>query len=296
MGITTAIEYCDSTVNPVMGCSGCELWSRDPAQNHCYAAALCDRRRGKGWPADFHRPEHFPGRLEQAIRWPDLTGTDRPGKPWLNGLPRIIFVNDLSDGFCPTAPDPWAWLDPYLVAMAGSPHIYLLLTKWPERMAEFLRDWPVIRNIWLGTTVTSSDTVRRVRALADLLPGWVRWLSLEPLLSAVDLTRDGLLSHFSWVAAGGESGRNARPCAPLWGRQLRDQCLRAGVAFFWKQNGEWAAAETALEVPTYAEWSGNRACQAVGSPLVMWRIGKKRAGRLLQGEEWSQMPTFLKGE
>ena len=105
MGIKTKIEYVDSSTNPIMGCTGCDL-----RESHCYAATLCGRYAGqKGWPQSFDHPEHFPGRLEKAIKWKDLTGTKRPDKPWLDGYPRVIFVNDLSDGFCPDV-DPGQWL------------------------------------------------------------------------------------------------------------------------------------------------------------------------------------------
>ena len=88
MGKHTGIEWADCSTNPIMGCSGCELYNPNPTLNHCYAATLCNRYAGRpGWPASFTTPEHFPGRIEKALKWPDLTGTDRPDKPWLNGYP-----------------------------------------------------------------------------------------------------------------------------------------------------------------------------------------------------------------
>jgi len=112
MGIKTNIEYCDSTINPIVGCEGCELWAagRPDEEQHCYAATLCKRWAGKkGWPAAFDQPEYFPGRMEQALGWPDLTGKERADKPWLNGYPRLIFLNDLSDTFN-SDPEPIEWL------------------------------------------------------------------------------------------------------------------------------------------------------------------------------------------
>lgn len=124
MGIKTKIEWADSSVNPIMGCTGCAL-----RKSHCYAAVLCARYAGrKGWPESFDRPEFFPGRLEKAMKWRDLTGEARSDKPWLDGLPRHIFVNDMSDGFCPDV-DAWGWLLPHLDAMGKSPHVWMLLTK-----------------------------------------------------------------------------------------------------------------------------------------------------------------------
>ena len=85
MGITTQIEWCDSTLNAMMGCGGCELWIPKAGVRDCYAGVLTERYAGlRGWPEAFDRPRHFPDRLEAALRWPDLTSTARPGKPWLD--------------------------------------------------------------------------------------------------------------------------------------------------------------------------------------------------------------------
>lgn len=116
MAIKTGVPFADSSCNPIMGCTGCELYP-----DHCYAAKLCTRYAGqKGWPKSFNEPEHFPGRIEKALKWSDLTGKPRADKPWLNNYPRIIFVNDMSDGFCPDV-NPNEWLLPHLPAIAESP-------------------------------------------------------------------------------------------------------------------------------------------------------------------------------
>ena len=162
MGKDTKIEYADSTVNPVMGCTGCELYHPDPSKNHCYAATLINRYAGlKGWPKSFNEPEYFPRRIEKAIQWPDLTNTQRKTKSWLNDYPRIIFVNDLSDGFCPDV-DPMIWLYPAMKKMAESPHIWLLLTKWPKRMRRFFEQYAAPDNFWLGVSVPNQKTVWRI--------------------------------------------------------------------------------------------------------------------------------------
>jgi len=99
----TNIHWCDSSVNLMMGCDGCELWRE--GSRHCYAGTLTLRHAGrKGWPESFDRPRLFPERLAGALRWPDLTGTARPGKPWLDGLPRVVFVNDMGDTFTESLP------------------------------------------------------------------------------------------------------------------------------------------------------------------------------------------------
>ena len=156
MGKTTKISYADSTISPLVGCDGCELLDLTRGIKLCYAHALVTRYAGvRGWPKDFFQPEFFPGRLEQAIRWKDLTDTDRPDKPWLNGYPRIVFLGDLADIFAKNAPDPREWLVPMIPRMAEK-HIWLFLTKRPRRMAQFFEQVGYVpRNFWLGTTITS---------------------------------------------------------------------------------------------------------------------------------------------
>jgi len=285
MGIKTKLEFCDSTINPIMGCGGCELYHPNPARNHCYAAALCNRYGGlKGWPDAFDCPRHFPGRLEKAIKWKDLTGTDRPDKPWLNGYPRIIFVNDLSDGFCDDV-DPSEWLGPCLHKMSQSPHIWLLLTKWPRAMGHFFPDGAP-ENFWLGTSVLRQKDEWRIQELLQIKAS-VHWLSLEPLLSLVDLSE--YLPLISWTIIGGESGPGARPMYPQWARDVRDQCQEAGTPYFFKQQGEWIhkSQQKKQAWPDGARqshlwWSKDKS--------FSYRVGKKAAGRLLDGREWNEMP------
>src|SRR5215467_10210005 len=95
----TKIEWADDTVNAEMGCDGCELWDPKNKVRICYAGLQTERMLSKGplkgWPPTFDQPKIFPGRIATAARWKDLTGTVRENKPWLNGLPRTIFVNDM---------------------------------------------------------------------------------------------------------------------------------------------------------------------------------------------------------
>jgi protein gp37 len=258
MGIKTSIEYADSTVNPTPCCYGCELYDKDPKRNHCYAATLCGRYAGRpGWPDSFIEWTHFPDRLGQALRWPDLTGQDRPDKPWLSGYPRIVFVNDLGDGFSPIA-RPYEWLAPHLDAMAASPHWWLLLTKWPGLMFHFFDNIGAVPdNFLLGTSITSGLTIERVRRLS-FLPAKRLWLSFEPLLYQPTNAVDHLLpvrqhhgwtapqvrvykTRITWVVAGGESGPRARPAYTWWFAFLRRVCEAGGVPFFMKQMGTaWA--------------------------------------------------------
>src|SRR5687767_9401374 len=97
MSRETKIQWCDSTCNPTMGCEGCELWNKQ--RKTCYAGILHTRFGGvtPGYAPTFEQITEFPGRMAEAARWSDLTGTSRKEKPWLNGIPRTIFVSDMSD-------------------------------------------------------------------------------------------------------------------------------------------------------------------------------------------------------
>ena len=164
MSQNTDIQWCDSTVNPTMGCDGCELWNGDTRV--CYAGALHGRFAGrKGWAPRFEEVTLFPGRIAEAARWSDLTGKPRHEKPWLDGYPRLIFVSDMSDALSSTVLFQYL-RDEIIVNVTSDPgvrHIWLWLTKRPRRMAEFSCwlaqrgiDWP--GNLWTGTSITTQAT------------------------------------------------------------------------------------------------------------------------------------------
>lgn len=259
MGKTTAIQWCDSAVNPVMGCAGCELHTS--SRDVCYAAHLhVLRAKHPGFSPDFDTPKLFHGRMVEAAKWADLTWTDRPDKPWLRGLPRLIFVSDMGDalsergaidnGNRPVTGGsvPFEFLKTEIVDAAfsekGARHHWLWLTKRPRRMADFC-SWlraeygmPLPSNLWAGTSVTARKTLGRVidlRAVGSA--DTVRFLSVEPLWEEVSLA--GRLDGISWVIVGGESrqGGPAKRFDCDWARRLRDECQAAGVPFFVKQLG-----------------------------------------------------------
>lgn len=159
-------------------------------------------------------------------------------------------------------------------------------------------------NVWLGVTVENQEQAdKRIPHLLKT-PAAVRFLSMEPLLGPVNLCTCGLanadgrfghatdcrLRFIDWVITGGESGPNARPSHPDWFRSLRDQCQAAGVAFFFKQWGEWAPEDQIEHCEPI--WQKSQFC-TVGThmkELAVRRVGVKRAGRLLDGREWSEVP------
>jgi protein gp37 len=323
MAQTTGIEWCDSTLNLQMGCDGCELWNPKAGVRRCYAGNLTVLHGGpgkKGWPNGFAEPRIFPERLKQALRWPDLTGKDRPEKPWLNGYPRVIFLNDMGDTFTDTLPIDW--LVPHITPMHQSRHIYIILTKRPARMLQCFEAWgetkrchgeppvPIPPNFWLLTSVTGPQNVGRIRELLKLrtLGARVLGVSYEPAWGPVDFrpflgyvrclgVQGGMVrvggaeGYLDWLIAGGESGAHARPSHPDWFRQVRDQCQAAGVSFFFKQWGEYAPWKH-IRGPILPRQNTVRVVDPQEGGARMTRVGKKAAGALLDGREWREMPLW----
>lgn len=214
----------------------------------CYASQLHanrgfdlenpQRQANLGYAPTFEQITQFPGRLEAASRLSDLTGMMHPKKPWLNELPRLIFVSDMGDAF--SRKDDFPFLRDEVAAVQtsqGRRHLWLWLTKRPDLMRQFansLGGFP--SNICAMTTVTSAKTLRRIDALRKV-KAIVRGLSLEPLWEPLADKID--LTHIDWVIVGGESGAraNVAPFPLEWVIELRDRCYEEGVAFFVKQLG-----------------------------------------------------------
>ena len=245
MSRSTKIQWCDSTVNPTMGCDGCELWNPKSGVRTCYAGVLHTRFGGstKGYSPTFEQLTLWPGRMAEAAGWPDLTGTRRKDKPWLDGLPRLVFVSDMSDALSSAVP--FDYLAAEVVAAVTSPggrrHRWLWLTKRPERMTRFSDHllgqgvgWP--ENLWAGTSVTTQATTTRIGSLLRVGDDrTTRFLSVEPQHGPLDLS--ACLPKLDWIIQGGESGRGAVPFQVEWALELIGQCRAAGVAYFLKQFG-----------------------------------------------------------
>jgi three-Cys-motif partner protein len=236
MPAETTIEWTESTWNPVTGCS-----KVSPGCAHCYAETLSLRfgRSKKAWlPAYAAENVVFhPKRLDQPTRWK---------------RPRMIFVNSMSDLFHELVPLDYI-RQVFDVMAANERHVFQVLTKRHERLAELAPEleWP--GNVWMGVSIENSRWAERADRLRTV-PAAVRFISAEPLLgplNALDLT------GIHWVIAGGESGPGHRAMNPEWVRALRDQCQHEGVAFFFKQ------------------WGG---------------IRPQSNGRLLDDLEWNEMP------
>lgn len=282
-------------------------WNKPRAWNSApfYECTCC------GWRGDANDPE-FKAPSKGCIH--DLV----PARP-------RVFCASLADVF-DNAVDP-QWRADLFTLIAATPNLdWLLLTKRVgnvSTMASAAGGWPA--NAWLGITVCNQheadrDVMRALRVKAALKIG-VLFLSMEPLLEAVQLWKLRALDFdespsegaevyplrglyavpdcdwpgpkVDWVIVGGESGPGARPMHPEWVRALRDQCQAAGVPFLFKQWGEWADFE---HTPT--EWWNGRTeaerrhlVQSVIDGKAMNRIGKKAAGRLLDGRTWDEVPA-----
>lgn len=310
MGIVSPIEYCDSTLNLMMGCDGCELWNPEQGVKVCYAGVLTGRYGGPGklgWPDSFDQPKLFTHRLTAALKWPDLTGKNRPMKPWLNGYPRVIFHGDLGDYW--TESLPIDWLAPHVEALANSPHIHLFLTKRSNRMLQFwtahMGQKTLPSNFWFLTTITTVEKLWRIKYLQYMrdLGATVLGVSYEPAWEAVDFSRYDL----NWIIAGGQSSAGGNDMNLGWLRAPLEQRERTGTAWFVKQTGtrplvdyyekddetrEWALSgnHTVLEADG-SEWLGGY--QPHGGSLIQIRMADRKGGDMEQWPEWlrvRQMP------
>lgn len=257
MGQITKISWCDSTLNLQQGCSGCELWIPSQGVKKCYAGLLTERYAGqKGWVKSFDQPEVFPERIKEIAKWSDLTGKDRPDKPWLNGLPRIIFLDDMGDTFSEGLPQDW--LDPFIESMENSPHIYMLLTKRPTAMCRYFAQHltRVPSNFALGVTVTSAKTVSRVDTLVllrTIYPDVKTFVSAEPLYEYVKLRHH--LPSVDLVIVGGESGNGAKLMSGETAWQMWADCAIESKSFFLKQMGSAYAKAYGLKDAKGEDWT-----------------------------------------
>lgn len=346
MADNTHIEWTNTTWNPIVGCS-----LASPGCTNCYAMRTAGTRlahlpkydgltqpskAGPVWTGKLVLAEKA---LLEPLRWK---------------TPRMVFVNSMGDLFHEDCPDEWIDQVFAVMALCPQ-HTFQVLTNRSARMREFLskpffrrrvqlhcaeiglqitgkrmsdqaaeeaeefvalstEQWP-LPNVWLGVSV--EDQQRADERIPDLLatPAAIRWISAEPLLRPVDLTKpfyrhstgyemQGYLrdkaehddfrywaEKLDWVVAGGESGKHARPMHPDWVRSLRDQCAAAEVPFFFKQWGEWAPEPDVGRSFEEHRARGARDLMIMKPDLQgMELVGKKRAGRLLDGVEHNAMP------
>jgi three-Cys-motif partner protein len=173
-------------------------------------------------------------------------------------LPRIIFVNSMSDLFHKDVPSEFIHRC-FAVMNRASQHTFQVLTKRPERVVAMSDELTWSRNIWIGASVENAAYAWRATEVAKVAAARVRFLSIEPLLGPIPRLP---LRGIDWVIVGGESGPGARPMSEEWVVEVREQCERQGIPFFFKQ------------------WGG---------------VQKSKAGRRLEGREWNGMPYTAGG-
>ncbi|MDG6980963.1 MAG: phage Gp37/Gp68 family protein [Nitrososphaerota archaeon] len=240
MGEKTAIQWTKSTWNPVTGCTKVSEGCRN-----CYAereSRHLQRMGVKRYAAGF-TPTIHPEALADPAKWKQ---------------PRLIFTVSMGDLFESHVPDSFI-LEVFKTIEEVAPwHVYQLLSKRPLRVLNFQRRYfpdGFPKNTWIGTSIEDNRVVRRADFLRQVkVKSGIRFLSCEPLIGPVDRLD---LAGIGWVIGGFESGPSFRPGNPDWARWLRDECIRLGIPFFWKQNG------------------GRR---------------PKSGGRSLDGREWSETP------
>lgn len=234
MANTSAIEWTESTWNPVTGCTkisaGCK---------NCYAERMAKRlcamgqvNYQNGFEISIH--EHT---LELPLKWKK---------------PQTVFVNSMSDLFHHKVPKSFI-KKMFDVMNRASWHTFQILTKRAERLLELNNDLRWAKNIWMGVSIENKNYKERLEMLKQT-NAMVKFISFEPLIGEVgDINFKGI----DWAIVGGESGPSSRFMSPVWVADIRDQCLKQDIPFFFKQ------------------WGG---------------VHKKKAGRVLEGRTWDEMP------
>lgn len=320
MASNSKIEWTDKSLNP--GIYGCEKDS--PACTNCYAMGMAWRQINMGnYPA---------GIVDDKRQWTGkvIVDFDRIA-PAFAKLPKKkpcrVFLTSMADLFHKDVP--YEFIDEVFRYMDARPHLtFLVLSKRAERMGGYRMPgsttWP--SNVWAGTTVENQKRAdERIPHLLQVPAK--RFLSMEPLLGPVDLSRvkeflnpmwqwghngrtrgrhfcdDRCECPIQWIISGGESGPRARPSHPDWFRSIRDQCKAAGVPYFHKQNGQWIERRPGDGLGSYN--SDDRGQYIVGQDgtchnfrttapagaVAMQRMSKKAAGAKLDGVEHRELPA-----
>jgi protein gp37 len=236
MAQNSAIEWTETTWNPLTGCT-----KISPGCAHCYAERMSLRLQAMG---QANYTNGFRLTLQEHVLTAPLG--------WKK--PRLVFVNSMSDLFHKDVPDAYV-IRVFEIMRQAYWHTFQVLTKRSPRLLQMSPRivWP--DNVWMGVSVERRDYSFRIDHLRRTSAS-IRFLSLEPLLGPLPSLD---LSEIHWVIVGGESGPGARPLQEVWVSDIRDQCLAAGVPFFFKQ------------------WGG---------------VFKKRNGRSLEGRTWDEMPAI----
>ena len=237
MATQSRIEWTESTWNPLTGCT-----KISPGCKHCYAERMAKRLQAMRQPnyVNGFKVTTHPHVLEKPLEWK---------------TPQVIFVNSMSDLFHKDVPLEFIQRV-FAVMKRAHWHQFQVLTKRSERLAERSPYLEWTDNIWMGVSVETKDYIYRIDDLRKT-GAKIKFLSVEPLLGPIPKMN---LKGIKWVIVGGESGPGARPLEREWVTDVRDQCQKSRVPFFFKQ------------------WGG---------------VQKKKAGRVLEGRTWDEMPVNI---
>lgn len=318
MAENTKIEWAHHTFNPWEGCT-----KVGPGCDHCYAEARNHRFGGDNWGPGKARRRTSPSNWALPLKW------DRQAAK--QGLRYRVFCASLADVFDNEVPRQWRMDLFSLIAQTPNLDWLILtkrignvkrMSSWDSVMFDMIAE-----RCWLGITVVNQEEANRDIPKLLEIPAKLHWLSMEPLLGPVDLTDihwpdEHGVQIFSalecdvppeddpfdgdcvdWVVVGGESGAKARPMHPDWARSLRDQCAEASTPFLFKQWGEWQVAShenghySSDMVSNGAYWvdlNGNThkpSSLDLLDPIAMVKVGKARAGRMLDGQQHDGFPA-----
>ena len=316
MAENTTIEWATHTFNPWIGCT-----KISPACDNCYAANF-GNLFGIEWGTGKPRKRTSESTWKQPLRWnrqaqikhdawenfkaqySDLTDEQLIERGFIKPHRPRVFCASLADVFDNEVPSEWR--DDLFSLIRDTPHLdWLLLTKRignaynmmnlsgkfaPEYFGDAI-GFSAPQNLWLGATICNQEEADRDIPKLLSTPAAKRFVSIEPMLGAIDLRMvTDYRAQIDWVICGGESGKNARPMHPDWVRSLRDQCADAGVPFLFKQWGEWHPhryrnkdGEQELKGWFKQDRASIDFCNVV-------RIGKKHAGRTLDGVLHNEYP------
>jgi len=313
MGENSKIEWTHHTFNPWVGCT-----KVGPPCDFCYAEGWAKRSGMVQW-GDHPRRRTSEANWRQPLKWNKAAEAA--------GERRRVFCASLADWLDNQA-EP-AWRADLGELIAATPYLdWLLLTKRIQNFGKLAPWKSPPSNVWLGITCGDQPEFDRDWPKLRAITASVRFISYEPALGPLRMGLSSLADP-DWIIAGGESGGNARPPNPQWFRDLRDDCERLGIAFLFKQWGEWASAAYHVgtgemvfrQFTTFDQWvnkastwvNGGICLDAQGNELkngaafmkardegrfpvtILHRVGKKRAGRALDGREWNGYPTPARG-
>ena len=316
--------YKPETWNPIIGCS-----KVSPGCDNCYALAMAKRIAGmeRATGRINYRATLMPGENNIQSEWNGHTFLVNEAftKPASWKSKRIVFVNSMGDLF--HEGHLYEWIDAVFSAMSDyDQHIYILLTKRPEKMLKFWQwkreqhgiDWRPKDNVWIGVTAENQEQADKRIPILLQIPASKHFVSIEPMLGPVDLTHidhdwqtnalTGKQSDMArpwydtnkldWVICGGETGPKARPMNQNWVIEVKNQCKEAKVPFFFKQWGEWEprnANSFALKNDPKSEKYQLKKVPYADNPFEfsnVSKVGRKNAGNLLDGQQHHECPQI----